>query len=73
MRPVGTPETFDVHIKLMYDLLALAYKSETTRVATLMYAKDLSPSTLSRERQSRRVPRRVAPCQRPRRTWISSR
>jgi len=43
--PVGTPETFDVHIKLMFDLLAIAYKSEITRVATLMYAKDLSPST----------------------------
>jgi hypothetical protein len=43
--PVGTPETFDVHIKLMYDLLALAYKSDVTRVATLMYAKDLSPAT----------------------------
>jgi hypothetical protein len=34
-----------VHIKLMYDLLALAYKSDVTRVATLMYAKDLSPAT----------------------------
>jgi hypothetical protein len=43
--PVGTPETFDVHIKLMFDLLAIAYKSEITRVATLMYAKDLSPAT----------------------------
>jgi hypothetical protein len=43
--PVGTPETFDVHIKLMFDLLALAYKSDVTRVATLMYAKDLSPAT----------------------------
>jgi hypothetical protein len=29
-----TPETFDVHIKLMFDLLAIAYKSEITRVAT---------------------------------------
>jgi hypothetical protein len=43
--PVGTPETFDVHIKLMYDLLALAYQAEITRVATLMYSKDLSPSS----------------------------
>ena len=43
--PVGIPETFDLHIKLMYDLLAIAYKSEITRVATLMYAKDLSPTT----------------------------
>ena len=43
--PVGTPETFDEHIKLMYDLLALAWQSETTRVTTLMYAKDLSPAS----------------------------
>ena len=43
--PVGIPEAFEDHIKLMYDLLALAYQSETTRVATLMYAKDLSPAS----------------------------
>jgi hypothetical protein len=43
--PVGTPEVFEEHIQLMYDLLALAYQSEITRVATLMYAKDLSPAT----------------------------
>jgi len=43
--PVGTPEAFEDHIKLMFDLLALAYQSETTRVATMMYAKDLSPAS----------------------------
>src|SRR5436190_5678596 len=43
--PVGTPEAFEDHMKIMFDLLALAYKSEITRVATLMYAKDLSPSS----------------------------
>jgi len=43
--PVGIPETFDAHIKLMFDLLALAYKTDVTRVATLMFAKDLSPAT----------------------------
>ena len=43
--PVGTPEAFEDHIKLMFDLLVLAYQSETTRVATLMYAKDLSPAS----------------------------
>ena len=42
---VGTSEAFEDHIKLMFDLLALAYQSETTRVATLMYAKDLSPAS----------------------------
>jgi len=29
----------------MFDLLTLAYKSEITRVSTLMFAKDLSPSS----------------------------
>jgi hypothetical protein len=43
--PVGTPEVFEEHIRLMYDLLALAWQSEITRVATLMYAKDLSPAS----------------------------
>jgi hypothetical protein len=43
--PVGIPEAFEDHVKLMYDLMALAYQSETTRVATLMYAKDLSPAS----------------------------
>jgi hypothetical protein len=43
--PVGTPEAFEEHLKLMFDLLALAYQSETTRVSTLMFAKDLSPAS----------------------------
>ena len=43
--PVGIPEAFEDHLKLMYDLLVLAYQSETTRVSTLMYAKDLSPAS----------------------------
>ena len=43
--PVGTPEAFEDHIKLMFDLLLLAYQSEMTRVATFMYAKDLSPAS----------------------------
>ena len=43
--PVGTPEAFEEHVKLMFDLLTLAYQSETTRVATIMLAKDLSPTS----------------------------
>ena len=43
--PVGTPEAFEDHLKLMFDLLTLAYQSETTRVSTLMFAKDLSPTS----------------------------
>jgi len=43
--PVGTPEAFEEHVKLMFDLLTLAYQSETTRVSTMMFAKDLSPTS----------------------------
>lgn len=43
--PVGIPQTFDEHVKLMFDLQALAFQAEITRVATMMYARDLSGST----------------------------
>ena len=36
----------------MFDLLALAYKSEITRVGTMMYAKDLSPASYPASRSS---------------------
>jgi hypothetical protein len=40
--PVGVPESFDEHFKIMYDLQVLAFRAEITRVATLMYARDTS-------------------------------
>jgi hypothetical protein len=40
--PFGIPESFDDHIKLMYDLLHVAWQADITRVATLMYARDVS-------------------------------
>jgi len=40
--PVGVPETFDEHFKLMYDLQTLAFRADITRVATMMYARDTS-------------------------------
>lgn len=41
-QPMGIPETFDAHAKLMYDLLALAYQCDLTRVATFMIGKEVS-------------------------------
>jgi hypothetical protein len=41
-RPAGIPEDVEVHIKLMYDLLALAWQTEITRTSTFMLAKELS-------------------------------
>jgi hypothetical protein len=40
--PVGVPESFDEHIKLQYDLTALAFQSDVTRVATILGARDLT-------------------------------
>jgi len=40
--PFGMPEAFDEHIKLMWDLQALALQADITRVSTLMYAHDVS-------------------------------
>jgi hypothetical protein len=40
--PFGVPESFDDHIKLMYDLLAVAWQADITRYATLMIARDVS-------------------------------
>jgi hypothetical protein len=40
--PFGVPESFDEHIKLQYDLLALAFQADLTRVSTLLYARDLT-------------------------------
>ena len=38
--PAGIPQTFQEHIALMYDLLALAFQSDSTRVATLLLAAE---------------------------------
>jgi hypothetical protein len=40
--PPGIPEDFDEHIRLHYDLLALAFKADITRVATVLGARDLT-------------------------------
>jgi Protein of unknown function (DUF1552) len=43
--PVGVPQTFDEHIKLQFDLLALAFEADITRVATMLFARDLTGRT----------------------------
>jgi hypothetical protein len=40
--PYGVPESFDEHIRLQFDLLTLAFQADITRVATLLYARDLT-------------------------------
>jgi hypothetical protein len=40
--PVGVPESFDEHFKIMFDLQVLAFRADITRIATMMYARDTS-------------------------------
>jgi len=41
-QPAGIPDSFDKHCKLMYDLLALAYQADLTRVGTYMISREVS-------------------------------
>jgi len=40
--PFGIPQSKDVHFKLMYDLIALAFEGDITRSVTFMLGRDLS-------------------------------
>ena len=39
-RPAGVPETYEQHLKMMFDLVVLAFQSDSTRVLTLMFANE---------------------------------
>ena len=41
-RPVGIPDTFDGHARLMFDLLTLAYQTDLTRIGTFMMSREVS-------------------------------
>jgi hypothetical protein len=40
--PIGIPESFEEHAMLQFDLLALAYEADVTRVFTYMISRDAS-------------------------------
>jgi hypothetical protein len=39
-RPSGIPATFEEHVKLMYDMITLAFRADLTRVATFVIANE---------------------------------
>src|SRR5882672_4745493 len=43
--PVGIPESFEEHIGLMFDLLAVAYQADLTRIFTFMTGREASQRT----------------------------
>jgi Protein of unknown function (DUF1552) len=43
--PAGIPYSYEDHVKLMYDLLVLAFQANITRVITFMVAREISNRT----------------------------
>ncbi|HEY2951941.1 MAG TPA: DUF1552 domain-containing protein [Verrucomicrobiae bacterium] len=39
-KPKGVPKDYEQHIRLMYDLLALSFQTDTTRISTFIMAHD---------------------------------
>jgi hypothetical protein len=39
-RPEGVPPTFEEHVQLMSDLIAIAFQADLTRVVTIMYSRE---------------------------------
>jgi Protein of unknown function (DUF1552) len=43
--PIGIPDSFDEHVALLFDLLAVSYQADVTRVFTFMMSRELSQRT----------------------------
>jgi hypothetical protein len=41
-RPAGVPDNYEDHVRIMFDLMVLAWQADLTRVSTLMVAPELS-------------------------------
>ena len=44
-RPAGVPFDYEEHVKLMYDLMALAYQADVTRVISFMVSREVTART----------------------------
>jgi hypothetical protein len=45
--PAGVPENYEEHVALMYDMLLLAFQTDSTRVASLLVAREGSQRSFS--------------------------
>jgi hypothetical protein len=46
-KPTGIPHDYEQHLRLMYDLMALAFQTDTTRISTFVAAHDGSNKSYS--------------------------
>ena len=73
--PLGIPPSFDDQLNLMFDIIALAYQANLTRVFTFMMAKEATRPDLQSHRRSRFLPRHLAssePAEEARAAWKDS-
>lgn len=47
VRPAGAPERHEEHVRLMLDMIALAFQTDVTRVATFMFGNAVSNKSFS--------------------------
>ncbi len=73
--PVGVPDAYDEHLRLMFELMALAYQGDVTRVFSFMMAREVSQRSIrSLVYQSRITPYRIIRIAwRIWRNWLKSR
>jgi hypothetical protein len=46
-KPAGIPEQFAEHVRLMFDLIALAFQTDTTRISTFMFGNEVGNTNFS--------------------------
>ena len=56
--PVGVPDSFHEHVQIMFDLQALAFMTDVTRVSSFKLSRDATGRVLSRKRRADRFPLR---------------
>ena len=61
----GLPEDLREHTRLMCDIIALAFQTDKTRIASLLLCRDLSGALLPVPRRQGRPPQRLAQGHRP--------
>ena len=59
--PAGVPDSFDEHVKLMFDLQVLAFQSDTTRVFSFKFGRDASGRVYPLSGIDTGLPQRLAP------------
>ena len=68
-RPDGVPPTFEEHVRMMSDLIAIAFQADLTRVVSLMYSREGGNRTYRSIGVPDGAPWPVAPPERPRNAW----